>query len=136
MNWLAFITSESQNTEDIVCMEIHLGINRWFAPHNVTQVLWNNPLCEAAKIKSLAWRFFSIPAWKVGTMIDPSGKIVFYGVVSIWKDCWIWKRQCKIICVFIKRKSVTVESFNSYCWTQAHIHSQSLSLRECQEKWK
>lgn len=104
-------------------------------PHKDTQVLWNKLQIEAAKIKSFAWRFLSILTSKVGIMIDPSGKVGFCGVISVWKDCWIWKKQCKMVCVIIKRKSVTAlelsESFNSYCWTQVHIHSQSLSLREC-----
>lgn len=61
---------------------------------------------------------------------------VFYRVISAWKHCQIGKTKYKMLCVLIKRKSVRAlelsESFDGYCWTQVHIRSQLLSLRECQ----
>lgn len=86
--------------------------------------------------KKPSLKIFFILTSKVGIMIDPSGSIAFYGVISVWQDSWIWKKTMWNGMFIIKRKSVTAlehsESFNSDCWTQVHIYSQSLSLREYQ----
>lgn len=59
----------------------------------------------------------------------------FYGVISVRKDCWIWKKQYKMVCVIIKRKSVTTLELSESLIVIVelkYISTVSHSLRECQ----